>query len=361
MESLQPLKQSEILLVDDSPEHIEVAISVLCDHNFKIRVATSGSAAYKLIEQHQPDLILLDVYMPEVNGFEVCHSIKNSSKYSNIPIIFLTASNDEESIQKGFEVGAQDYVTKPFHIAELLARVNTHIKLKQQTESLTQANKELDSFCYSVSHDLKAPLLSIGKLTEYLALDYSSALDSEGQQLIHTIQEKSLEVIHIIDRLLEFSRMCEMQIQLEDIHLEELFLTVYHELMKLQPERQVSFQLGHLPTISGDPLMIKLLVLNIISNALKYTSNKEHAVITISSCEQKNDYIISIKDNGAGFDMRYAGRLFEVFERLHSQREFEGSGVGLAISQKILKRHHGKAWMTGAVDEGATFYFSFPK
>jgi light-regulated signal transduction histidine kinase (bacteriophytochrome) len=152
-----------------------------------------------------------------------------------------------------------------------------------------------------------------------------------------------------------------MPMQIESINLENLFLEVYDELINLQPQRQVEFTITHLPSIVGDPVMIKLLVLNILSNALKYTGNRAKAMINVAASESKSEYIISIKDNGAGFDMRYASRLFEVFQRLHSQREFEGSGVGLAISQRILKRHHGKAWIFGKVDEGAVFYFSFPK
>ncbi len=361
MEHIQSPNHPEILLVDDTPEHIESAVSVLRDNNFKIRIATKGSTALKLLNQRQPDLILLDVYMPEMDGFEICKIIKNDSNYHSIPIIFLTSSNDEDSIKKGFELGAQDYVVKPFNISELLARVHTHIKLKQQTESLLQANRELDSFCYSVSHDLKAPLLSISKLTEYLAADYSDKLDSDGRELIANIQEKSKEVINIIDHLLEFSRMSEMEMKIESINLEQLFREVYGELIKLEPPRQVQFAIHHLPTIHGDPVMIKLLVLNILSNSLKYTRNRKTALIEVTSAENGAEYIISVKDNGAGFDMRYSSRLFKVFQRLHSDNEFEGSGVGLAISQKILKRHNGKAWITGVVNEGATFYFSLPK
>lgn len=361
MEHIQPPHYPEILLVDDTPEHIESAVAVLRDNNFKIRIATKGATALKLIKQHPPDLILLDVYMPEMDGFEVCKIIKSDSDYRSIPIIFLTSSNDESSIKKGFELGAQDYVVKPFNISELLARVHTHIKLKRQTESLLQANRELDSFCYSVSHDLKAPLLSIGKLTEYLAADYSARLDREGHELIANIQEKSKEVIAITDHLLELSRMSEMQMTIEAIDLEQLFRQIYDELIKLEPSRQVQLVIRPLPVIHGDPVMIKLLILNILSNSLKYTRHRTPARIEITSTVNQTESIIAVKDNGAGFDMRYSSKLFKVFQRLHSDNEFEGSGVGLAISQKIVKRHNGKAWLTGAVDEGATFYFSLPR
>ncbi|GAB6152347.1 response regulator [Desulfosporosinus burensis] len=361
MDYTQSINQPEILLVDDTPEHIETAVTVLRENNFRVRVATKGSTAIKLIERHQPDLILLDVYMPEMDGFEICRIIKTNSSLSSIPIIFLTSSNDAESVKKGFELGAQDYVVKPFNTSELLARVHTHIKLKKQTESLLLANHELDSFCYTVAHDLKAPLLSLSKLTEYLALDYSGRLDIEGRELIDNIQDKSKEMIQLVNHLLELSRMSEMPMNIEPINLKQLFGEVFNELIKLEPQRNVKFVLNPLPIMQGDPVMIKLLVINVLTNALKYTRNQKITNIEARSIENEAEFIISVEDNGAGFDMRYSSRLFSVFQRLHSQNEFEGSGVGLAIVQKILKRHHALAWMTGKVDEGATFYFSFSK
>ncbi len=361
MEIVQKNNQPEILLVEDTPEHIEAVVTVLHENNFRIRIAKKWSTALELLNQHHPDLILLDIFMPEMDGFELCRTIKSNPDFSSIPIIFLTASDDEDSIRKGFELGAQDYVVKPFNTSELLARVNTHIILKRQTESLKEANRELDGFCYTVSHNLKAPLLSINKLIEYLIADYRNKLDSEGQELVAIIQEKSVEVIAVIDHLLEFSRMCELPMQNEAIRLEQLFLDVYNELIQLQDHRQVRLILGQLPDVTGDPVMIRMLVYNIISNALKYTRNRETAVIEVSFSERESEYSFAVRDNGVGFDMRYSARLFGVFQRLHSQKEFEGSGVGLAICQKILKRHNGQAWITGEVDKGATFYFTFPK
>jgi CheY-like chemotaxis protein len=361
LDYIPTINQPEILLVDDTPEHIETAVTVLRENNFRVRIATKGSTALKLIEQHQPDLILLDVYMPEMDGFQICRIIKSNTDFSSIPIIFLTSSNDAESIKKGFDLGAQDYVVKPFNTSELLARVHTHIKLKKQTESLLKANHELDSFCYTVAHDLKAPLLSLNKLTEYLALDYSDKLDIEGRVLIDNIQDKSKEIIQLVNHLLELSRMSEMPMNIEPINLEQLFWEVFSELIRLEPQRNIIFTTKNLPIIQGDSVMIKLLVINVLANAIKYTRNREKAYIESTSIENETEFIISVEDNGAGFDMRYASRLFSVFQRLHSQNEFEGSGVGLAIVQKILKRHHGLAWMTGKVNEGAMFYFSFRK
>ncbi len=355
------INKYEILIIDDTPDQLEMAMLVLKNNNYKVRVASKGAAALKLLEKQKPDLILLDIFMPEIDGFELCRIIKQNDNYKNIPIIFLTASDDEQSIIKGFESGAQDYVTKPFNTTELLVRVNTHIRLKEQTEFLYLANKELDSFCYSIAHDLKAPLLSISKLIEYLSADYFDKLGEDGNNLLSNIQRKSAELTDIINHLLEFSRMCEMEMLLEPINLSELILSVYEELMLAQPDRTVELKLSRLPEIVGDKIMIRILVTNILSNSLKYTAPRKIATIEIEYTEHQNDYVFCITDNGVGFDMKYSKRLFQVFQRLHSSKEFEGSGVGLSICQRILKRHNGKAWLTGELDNGASFYFSFPK
>lgn len=361
MENIFFQKSFDILIVDDTPEHIDVAVQVLKDSNFKIRVATDGNTALKLIYHQKPDLILLDIYMPEMDGFELCRLIKNTPDLKSIPIIFLTSFSDEESIRKGFESGGQDYVVKPFNASELLSRVNTHLMLKSHAESLEEANRELDSFCYTVAHDLKSPLLSLNKLVEFLAEDHLEQLDSSGKELVYNIQEKSSEIINTIDRLLEFSKMCEMQVNFEMLNLNDIFIEVFNELKSLEPERDIRINIQPLPQVYGDRLLLRLLISNILSNAIKYTRNKQTAIIDVQSSEVSNEYVFSIKDNGAGFDMKYSSRLFGVFQRLHTKDEFEGSGVGLAICQRILKRHKGRAWMTGEIDKGATFYFTLPK
>lgn len=361
MENMLLQKPFDILIVDDTPEHIDVAVQVLKDSNFKIRVATDGNTALKLIYQQKPDLILLDIYMPEMDGFELCRLIKNTPDLKSIPIIFLTSFSDEESIRKGFESGGQDYVVKPFNASELLSRVNTHLMLKSHTESLEEANKELDSFCYTVAHDLKSPLLSLNKLVEFLAEDYIEQLDSAGKELVCNIREKSSEIIQTIDRLLEFSKMCEMQVNFEILNLKDMFIEVYNELKNLEPERNIHLNIQSLPQVYGDRVLIRLLISNILSNAIKYTRNKPTAIIDVQSSEVGNEYVFSVSDNGVGFDMKYSSRLFGVFQRLHTKDEFEGSGVGLAICQRILKRHKGRAWMKGEINNGATFYFTLPK
>ena len=233
--------------------------------------------------------------------------------------------------------------------------------LQQVNLELQQMNQELNHFCHSVAHDFKSPLQSINKLSKYLMRDYAPKLDDNGQEIIMHIQNKSAEIVTITDHLLELSRMSRKQITLEPIPLEAVFREVYDELLLTQPPREITFRLDPLPTIHGDPIMIKILVTNILANSLKYTRNQEQALIKVTSVDKGANYTISVKDNGAGFDMEDSHRLFKIFERLHSVDKFEGTGIGLATCQKILKRHGGTAWMIGEVNAGATFYFNFPK
>jgi len=233
--------------------------------------------------------------------------------------------------------------------------------LEKVNLELQQMNQELNHFCHSVAHDFKSPLQSINKLSKYLMRDYAPKLDNNGQEIIMHIQNKSAEIVTITDHLLELSRMSRKQIKLEPIPLGAVFREVYDELLITQLPREITFRLDPLPTIHGDPIMIKILVTNILANSLKYTRNQEQALIEVTSVDKGTHYTISIKDNGVGFDMKDSHRLFKIFERLHSVDKFEGTGVGLVTCQKILNRHGGKPWMTGEVNAGATFYFNFPK
>jgi len=233
--------------------------------------------------------------------------------------------------------------------------------LEKMNLELQQTNQELNHFCHSVAHDFKSPLQSINKLSKYLMRDYAPKLDNDGQEIILHIQNKSAEIVTITDHLLELSTMSCKQIKLEPIPLGAVFHEVYNELLMTQPPREITFRLDPLPTIHGDPIMIKILVTNILANSLKYTRKQEQALIEVTSVDKGANYTISVKDNGAGFDMKHSHKLFKIFERLHSVDKFEGTGVGLVTCQKILKRHGGKAWMIGEVNAGATFYFDFPK
>ena len=352
---------AQVLIIDDSPESIEVAANILKKADYQLKVAINANIAMELIKKDKPTIILLDVNLPDIDGFTFCEKLKKDKDYMDIPIIFLTASNDEKSIQKAFNIGACDYVTKPFNAKELLARVNTQIKLYKQQKELIKAYNELDSFCDIIAHDLKAPLLSIHQLINIFQEDYKSRLNDDGNDLLQVVDKKSLELIEMISYLLNFSRAGKAQIKKTDINMKEYCKQIFSEMVDITSDRDIVFNVGDLPIISGDKILIKQFLQNIISNAIKYTSVRKKSIIEFT-CEAKNNvYVFCCKDNGVGFDMRYVDKLFKVFERLHSSREFSGNGVGLAICKRIIQRHGGKIWLEGEVDKGTKCWFTIPK
>lgn len=350
-----------ILIVDDSPEHIRIASFILKDLGYPIRVANNGATALKLIEMQIPTLVLLDVRMPQFDGFKVCDIIKSNPLYQDIAIIFMTADQDEDSIQKGFLMGAQDYVVKPYKASELIARVNTHIKLASQASALKYAYKELDQFCHTVSHDLKSPLHVIKQLSNLLGLELEGSLTDGAKEIMQRLDNKSNEIIVMIERLLEFSKMGQLDCNFSNVNLTSIFKETIDELTSLETNRIIKFTSDQLPIIYGDETLLRFLAQNILSNALKFSSRNHITTIDISFREHKDTYEILVKDNGVGFDMKYSNKLFHVFERLHSKEEFNGSGVGLAIVQKIIQRHNGSVSIYGVLNKGTIVTLIFPK
>lgn len=235
------------------------------------------------------------------------------------------------------------------------------LRVKKRTEELEFANKELNAFSYSVAHDLKAPLRAINGFSQILKNSYESKLDEEGKNLLKMVIDNSTKLSKLIDDLLEFSKMQKREMVSNAIDMSKTAKDVYDELIVNEKGRTIDFKINPLPPSNGDYAMLKQVWTNLIANALKYTRKKEKAEIEIGSRTTDTEIIYFIKDNGAGFDMAYIGKLFGVFQRLHSAEEFEGNGVGLALVKRIVERHNGKVWAEGKVNEGATFYFSFPK
>lgn len=230
-------------------------------------------------------------------------------------------------------------------------------KVETVNNDLSSVNKELDAFTYSVSHDLRAPLRAINGYAQMLNEDYGTKLDEEGKRIIETIRNNAIKMATLIDELLAFSRLGRKELQKMEINMNELTKATITELNK-SIAHTAKINIGKLHKVKADYGLLQQVMFNIISNAIKYSSKKEHPFVEIFS-EQKNDEVIfSVKDNGAGFDMRYYDKLFGVFQRLHKQNEFDGVGVGLAIVQRIIAKHGGKVWAEGKVNEGAQFNFS---
>ncbi len=233
--------------------------------------------------------------------------------------------------------------------------------LEKQAGHLQTAVRELEAFSYSVSHDLRAPLRAIDGFTRILVEDYEALLDDEGKRVCGVISREAQRMGQLIDDLLSFSRLSRKEMRDSTIDMHSLVEAVYNELIVDKERERVEFQLGNLPSATGDTALIRQVWVNLLSNAVKFSSKKERAVIEVGNTEGEHESIYYVRDNGTGFDMGYANKLFGVFQRLHSEKEFEGTGVGLAIVQRVIHRHGGRVWAEGEVEKGATFYFAIPR
>jgi signal transduction histidine kinase len=230
--------------------------------------------------------------------------------------------------------------------------------LKLSNDELEYANKELDSFSYSVSHDLRAPLRAINGYSQVLIEDYGHQLDETGKQTIHVIIKNAVKMAALIDDLLTFSRIGKQGLTTVALNMNNMVKLIANEFKN--QTSTVVFVIKALQEAEGDNNMLKQVITNLLSNAIKYSSKKEKAIIEIGSFKKNNMLVYYVKDNGAGFDMKYYNKLFGVFQRLHSDTEFEGTGVGLALVQRIIKKHQGEVWAEAEPEKGATFYFSLP-
>ncbi len=352
---------AEILIVDDMPDQIAYSGTLLKAEGYRVFAATSGKAAVTFLEKRTPDMILLDIQLGDTNGLELCRVIKSNQKTSAIPIIFLTSETSPEIISRSFELGGCDYVRKPFIKEEYLARIRTHLQIANQQKDLTNANNELTMFCSAVSHDLKAPFNIINMLIEMLRGELGENQEQGIYDIMDMIVSKATQTRIMIERLFEFSKMCNVKPKMKPVNIKEIAENMFRDLYALESGRKIDFICGDLPTVEGDEVLIGIMMKNLLGNAIKYTSKREQAVIEVSGSSDKTYNKIKIRDNGSGFDMTYANKLFQVFQRLHSEEEFEGSGVGLALVNRIMERHGGLVEAYGEVDKGAEFSLLFPK
>jgi signal transduction histidine kinase/DNA-binding response OmpR family regulator len=543
---------STILVIDDDPANLSVVVDYLGEHGFQIMVARDGETGLRLAQQNYPDLILSDVLLPGIDGFEVCRRLKAEERTREIPVLFMTIVTRTEDKVKGFEAGGVDYITKPFQHEEVLARVTTHLRLRElaqeleaareslekrvvertaelaqanvrlkqeidervrveavqqqaeealrkseallnatqrltkvggwefdvqsgksfwteelyriheipndpdidhlqaslmrcyrpedrpilfdafrracekgeaydfelpfttyqgkplwvrttaqpvyeegqivrlvgnlmditerkraeeeirqlnqeleqrvldRTAQLEAANQDLEAFAYSISHDLRAPLRHIDGFLELLRKKIAPTLDEQGQHYMGAIAESAKRMELLIDDLLSFSRMGRHELFKEPVDLTALAQEVIQDFEQEARGRNIYWRAAELPVVSGDRALLRMVLVNLLSNALKFTQPRDQAEIEIGFTRGNSETVFFVRDNGVGFDMQYVDRLFGVFQRLHHADEFEGTGIGLANVRRIIQRHGGRTWAEGEVDRGATFYFSLP-
>lgn len=380
---------SNILLVDDEQANLDALEAVLEGLGQRLIRALRGEQALKCVLENDFAVILLDVQMPGMSGIETAALIRARERSRTTPIIFLTGMmRTAEMVFSGYSAGAVDYLMKPLEPEVLRAKVAVFVELdnarheleqeiservriaeqvselnsalRQKNDDLLAANADLEAFCHSVSHDLRMPLRHIHSYISILEASASNKLNPEERRHVSTVQNAALRMTRLIDDLLAFSRIGRAAMHRQRIHMRDLIDETFQDLAPDLLNRRIDWERHEIPDTIGDPQLLKQVWVNLLANAVKYTRPRDPAKIEIGAEEAENEIIYYVRDNGVGFNMQYADRLFGVFQRLHTDKEFEGTGVGLANVRRIVQRHGGRTWAEGAEGRGATVYFSMP-
>ncbi len=361
-----------LLVVDDEPAHMTALYHTLEDAGYDVTAFPSPSQALEAFSKQSFDLVLTDLQMPGMDGISFLRSVQELDQH--LVGIVMTGHGAIDTAIEAMKAGALDYVLKPFRLSTILPVLSralevrrlrleiTHLqqRVREHMVELESANKELESFSYSVSHDLRAPLRAISGFSNILVESYSPQLPDEAQHLLNRIMSNTERMGTLIEHLLRFSRLSKQAINKRSINTGALVREVLEELHKEQPTRSIDVQVQNLPDTLGDLVLIRQVFTNLLSNAFKFTRDHQSAKVIVGYQQLNNEPVYYVQDDGAGFDMQYADNLFRVFNRLHSAEQFEGTGVGLSLVQRIIQRHGGRIWAEAVVNQGATFYFTLP-
>lgn len=383
-----------ILLVDDQPKNLVALESILESPEISLIKATSGNEALALVLEYDFALVLMDVQMPEIDGFETASLMRGIEKTKNIPIIFITAiSKDEKYIFQGYESGAVDYLFKPVEPEILKSKVQVFIELyrqkkllekqalkleqkmtelstiflelqgkekllTEQAKELENANQELKNFASIVSHDLKAPLRAIGSLTNWIASDYADKFDKEGKEQLELLIGRVKRMHDLIDGILQYSRVGRIREDMVDIDLNKVVTKVIDMIV---PSKNIKIQVvNKLPSILCEKTRIQQVFQNLLSNAVKFM-DKPDGEIKIGCVEEDGYWKIHVADNGPGIEEKYFAKIFQIFQTLNPRDQVESTGVGLTVVKKIVEMYGGKVWVESKIGEGTTFLFTLPK
>ena len=365
-------RQGRLLIVDDESAQMRALCETLFIEGYSTKGFDSPAAALEALQPGQFDLLLTDLQMPAMDGISLIAAVRKIDP--QIGAIVMTGHGTIDNAVAAMRSGALDYITKPFRlnvVNTVISRALDLLRLRRENAALMDQDKrraaelaaayeDLESFSFSVSHDLRAPLLFVMDFARRLEEDFADRLGEDGRKLAKVISDGSRNMDEMVVALLEFSRATRMTLQLARVDMTPMANAAIAEARIAYPNPRLQVELDTLPAAAADATVIPHVWSNLIGNAFKYSSRREVPQIRISGRIEGDEAIYSVEDNGAGFDMRRANRLFGVFKRLHGAEEFPGTGVGLAIASRILARHGGRIWAESTPDVGSRFQFALP-
>lgn len=357
--------RAAVLIVDDVEANLVALEAQLGTLDCEVVRARSGNEALRQLLHRDFAVMLLDVQMPEMDGFEVARLARDNRSTRDVPIVFVTAMHEtEESMLQGYGSGAIDFLFKPINAHVLRGKVKVFLELAANRRRLLDeisahesTVRELEAFSYSVSHDLRAPLRPLHGFCTVLLEDYAAVLDDKAKNYLERIRAAAQRMGHLIDDLLELSKVSHGAVRRTSFDLAPIVGAIIAELREAEPTRAVDVVVPERLEVSADRHLLQIAFENLLRNAWKFTRNRAPARIEVGVAKGR-EHVLFVSDDGVGFDPSFAGRLFQPFQRLHQAHEFEGTGIGLAIVNRIVSRHSGRLWAEAAVGKGARFFFT---
>ena len=365
---------ARLLVVDDEAAQMKALCNTLEIEGYRTTGYSSPREALRNLRPGAHELLLTDLMMPDLDGIELMRAARAIDP--DIAGVVMTGHGTIDTAVAAMQVGALDYVLKPFKLNAILTVIGRALDIRrlrienavlqkrerEQAAELAAAYSDLESFSYSVSHDLRSPLRAIRGFTDLYLSEFGEGIPPEGRRRLDQVVAGAERMDQLIDDLLKFCRFSRAPLTRRPVDLNAIVQRVVADLKGREPERKIEVRIGELPGCEGDASLLEQVLINLLSNAFKFTRKVsaplvEIGVLTDAPQAQAGERVCFVRDNGAGFDMKYADNLFGVFQRLHSREQFEGTGVGLSIVQRILQRHGGRIWAESAPDSGATFYF----
>ena len=362
--------KARLLIVDDEVAQMQALCDTLEDHGYAVVGRSSANEALAMLRQESFDVMLADLMMPGMNGIALLREALAIDPM--LVAIIMTGEGTIGTAVEAMQSGALDYILKPFKLSAILPVLGRSLamrrlrlenaalerRVREHADELEAANHELEAFTRSASHDLRAPLNIILGFSALLVGELGPRIPNEQRDWLSHVERSAQHMSELIDALMRLSRVGRQALNLQATNVAELVRDVVRELSAGQPQRPLTLKLGDLPETVADMSLLRQLFINLLSNAFKFTRHTDPAEIEIGSESNGDERAYFVRDNGSGFDMARADRLFDAFQRFHRAEQFEGSGVGLSIVKRIVQRHGGRIWAESAPGRGATFRFT---